>query len=398
MGKRRYQITSSAKKKPLAHHHFSLGPEAHFLRLALANSIRALPYSFAYYDPYTNTIPSPANSILASSSRLLTTVGKRKHQQSSPEPKTPVLENVSQDSGIVCSPSGSVSTASMAMTIEEISPEYDNNSISIAEDEESWHTAMDVDEETTTSSETTLRKSMSLMSRSSSSASHILDRKRSSLPSRAAMAGGCKKIPIPRRYIRWKRSPSCLSAMSKQFSPGQTCNSNGNSEARYSSHHHLRHSCCQAGHSTTANGDTLNNRSTESTRAARRTFSRAFKRGSAILSKISEIVFPSSFRQYMPVTTDKQQDREEEDKAAWQKYTPLPSPLPVPAKMARLGVDSDCRTRLLAQQRTQGMRNGRADDEVDGNRNSEESLQVQRVCGTRGVREFKRTQKSFLVV
>ncbi|XP_016837796.1 protein ECT2 isoform X3 [Nasonia vitripennis] len=389
LGKHRYRITNSAKN-PLPYLRFS--NDTLQLELALAN--KSLSYSFEYYDPYTNTIPSPAKSIFAS--RLLS-MGKRKFQH---DDDKPTHENVSQDSAICMDYSNdlpSPNSEPAAMTFEEISEEDEetmDRTLSIGESSEDLWTDGTMDVDSGIDDVRTMRKSVSLISKYEHGKIYgtntLAGKKHTPLKnvqscSLIAFNSSGKKVATPRRYIRWKRSSSHTGTPNKQLT---SCAS----EPKLRTHVTKRHSYQTASVTFSDSVNYLNASAGEGkktkTRKSSKTLTKALKQSSALFSKISEIVFPSTFKQYMPVTPCRpsQQQRREDDCVTRQKYTPLPSPLPVPAKMARLGSDSDCKVRVSQQQQeTQCV--------------SVTDLTAQKNLTPKCARNIKRApEKSFLVV
>lgn len=321
-------------------------------------------------------------------------MSKRKHRH---DDGKPTRENDSQDSAICMDFSNdlpSPTSESAAMTFEEISEEDEEimeRSLSIGESSEDLWTDATMDVDSGIEDLRTMRKSVSLISKYEHGkmfgANTLASNKHTPLKnvqscSIIAFNNSGKKVATPRRYIRWKRSSS-YTGTPKQLT---SCAS----EPKLRTHVTKRHSYQTASVTFSDNVNFLNASAGEGkkpkTRKSSKTLTKALKQSSALFSKISEIVFPSTFKQYMPVTPCRpsQQQRREDDWVTRQKYTPLPSPLPVPAKMARLGSDSDCKVRV-SQQEKQCV--------------SVTNLTAQKNFATKCARNAKRApEKSFLVV
>jgi hypothetical protein len=388
LGKRRHRITDKAKK-PL--HYFKLPYDTLHFEFTLANVHKLLPYSFAYYNPYINAIPSPTKSIFASH---LFRISKRKHWHNSKvmlqkKNSSQDLANCMEFPNDLMSPSGKCIT----MTFGEIDEEGEENEDQpynslqcIGEfSDKLWSKsgAMEVDTEADVSRvprKTIISHALGLEYESS----NTLNPSKGLSSCSIVTFSSVKKVAMPRRYIKWKKSSS-YGAMSKQVS---ACSC---SEPKLRSHKSKRHDYHQ--YNVIFSNDTVdtNLTDTKKTRRSSRTFSKALKQSSALFSKISEIVFPSTFKQYMQVTPYRvsQHGRKEDEIVTRQKYTPLPSPLPIPAKVARLGSDSECRVRMPQEQR-----NNNSQTQCG----SLSNMHVQRFCGAKCKKDVKQTQKSLLVV
>ncbi|XP_058803281.1 protein ECT2 isoform X2 [Phymastichus coffea] len=330
LGKNRYRITDSART-PLTYLKFPR--ENLHIDIAFARNSKSLPYSFAYYDPYTNTIPSPSKSIFLS--RLLNIDNKRKNYRPEELKVIATRKNVSQDSAICMDNSNdlpSSSFESVTMTFDEISEEDVNDTqdtFSVVESLDDLSVTSDgiMEVDSVMEDSRVVRPTTSLISK--------LEYERKHIPFKNIRS--CSTVTFtsakkPRRYIRWKRSTSC-NAISKTLAPS------GSNESK------LRFPLAKrTTYQPSASFDTADSTTTilSGSQKTRRSFSKALRQSSALFSKISEIVFPSTFKQYAP-------RRQQDDTASTcsrQKYTPLPSPLPVPAKVARLAADDDCRARV----------------------------------------------------
>lgn len=148
-----------------------------------------------------------------------------------------------------------------------------------------------------------------------------------------------RKAVIPKRCIKWRKSKSCNS-FSKLINFDHfnnkyaKINSNPKSSKKFNIYQNTNNNTLPT---VTVTIPMLKKSQINNT-----TISKAMKKTTALLSKLSEVL-PLNFKQYMTVDpTSKQQDPEWDLPS--QKYTPLPSsPLPVPAKMARLS-DKKART------------------------------------------------------
>ena len=204
---------------------------------------QSLPYTFAYYDPYTNTIPEESSEL---------ELYRIQHQE---------CDNVSQDSAICMDVSSNFSkTTSLCST--------SSTAISSLQDEDS------PDTDDLSFSRPILRKSRADY------------RPSFSMYETNIRPSNIKKVSTPRRYSRWRRSTSWTAPPLSHRYSNQNLNEMNFSKAR----RHL----------------------------------------SRVLSKIGEFVFPSSFKQHMPVNTSNNSNIK--DQPMPQKYTPLPSPLPATLK------------------------------------------------------------------
>ena len=137
-----------------------------------------------------------------------------------------------------------------------------------------------------------------------------------------------KKIVTPRRYVRWKRSKSCY------YIPKITPNDCNAKLFKNYSHPDLERYTIDP--IINDSPPFCRNRNNNSKGANWRLATNFF-------AKLSEINFPHTFKQYMQVSPPR---KSIEKNPPRQKYTPLPSPLPVPAKIAKITrVDGEAFTR-----------------------------------------------------
>ncbi|XP_043528874.1 protein ECT2 isoform X4 [Frieseomelitta varia] len=127
-----------------------------------------------------------------------------------------------------------------------------------------------------------------------------------------------KKIISPKRYIKWRKAKSCITIH------------------KISSLHKFKlrkihsHPNLLKQHDLELNDSLLYNQSPTSM-AKSKNFSNTCKLSSSILSKFSHLNFSPMLKQYVVISPVKQIPETQK-----QKYTPLPSPLPIPAKVAKL--------------------------------------------------------------
>lgn len=126
-----------------------------------------------------------------------------------------------------------------------------------------------------------------------------------------------KKITTPRRYIKWSKAKSCIS-IHKITSPDKF------KFKRIHSHPNLL-----SQYDSELNDSLLHN---SPTRKRRNNFLNTCKLNSSILSKFNRLNFSPILKQYVVVSPCHQIPEIHQK----QKYTPLPSPLPVHAKVAEL--------------------------------------------------------------
>ncbi|XP_011502842.1 PREDICTED: protein ECT2 isoform X2 [Ceratosolen solmsi marchali] len=387
LGKRRHRITDSAKKSL---HYFKLPYDTLHFEFTLANVHKLLPYSFAYYNPYTITIPSPTKSVFASH---LFRISKHKYRHNSKvmSQKT----SSSQDSAICMDFSNNLMSSSnkcVTMSFRKIDEENEGNKCQpyksgclkeFSDNISNKPGVMEVDSEEDVNKVHRTKIMRHELGLDYEKSGNIFSASMSSRSCSLVTFSSIKKVAMPRRYIKWKKSSS-YSAMSKQVSV-YNC-----SEPKLRSHKSKRH---DYQYSVIFPNDTVDTTASDKkkTRKSSRTFSKALKQSSALFSKISEIVFPSTFKQYMPVTPYRvsQHGRKEDESITRQKYTPLQSPLPIPAKMARLSSGSECRVMRMPHEQH---------NYSQTQCGSLSNMHVQRFCGTNCKKDVKQTQKSFLVV
>lgn len=127
-----------------------------------------------------------------------------------------------------------------------------------------------------------------------------------------------KKIISPKRYVKWQKAKSCITIH------------------KISSLHKFKlrkihsHPNLLKQHDLELNDSLLYNQSPTSM-AKSKSFSNTCKLSSSILSKFSHLNFSPMLKQYVVISPVKQIPEIQK-----QKYTPLPSPLPIPAKVAKL--------------------------------------------------------------
>lgn len=127
-----------------------------------------------------------------------------------------------------------------------------------------------------------------------------------------------KRIITPKRYVRWRRAKSCVTIHKI----------NSTDKYKFKKMHSYPNLLRQ--YDLELNNSFLYDSSTQMTRD--RNCLSTCKLSSSILSKFSHLNFSSISKQYVLVNPC-QQNPETHQK---QKYTPLPSPLPIPAKVAKL--------------------------------------------------------------
>ena len=127
-----------------------------------------------------------------------------------------------------------------------------------------------------------------------------------------------KKVVTPKRYIKWRKSKSSvtITRISKTRKSKYKFQSQTNINKRRNRFLSKSSSCCSS---------LVPRRSKK--------LSNSLKLSNSFFAKICNVVLPSTFKQYMQVSPTHQTP---EKNIHRQKYTPLPSPLPVPAKIARL--------------------------------------------------------------
>ncbi|XP_014232915.1 protein ECT2 isoform X1 [Trichogramma pretiosum] len=136
---------------------------------------------------------------------------------------------------------------------------------------------------------------------------HRVNRSMCETPTSHNRSCGSKgKISTPKRYMRWRRSVGSWTSPPMVHQPRFSYQSRSNASERSFSE-------------------------------TRKRLGRCLRRSSQLFSKISEIVFPSNFKQYTPVSPGGRRDHHQDETPtnAKQKYTPLPSPILGPARTAR---------------------------------------------------------------
>ncbi|CAK9814308.1 Protein ECT2 [Anthophora quadrimaculata] len=127
-----------------------------------------------------------------------------------------------------------------------------------------------------------------------------------------------RKIPIPRRYIKWRKAKSCITIHKI------------NSSDKFKFKRVHSYPILLRQYDSELNDSLLNNSPTPVIR--NNSFLNTCKLNSSILSKLSHFNFSPLFKQYVLARPS----HEIPDIHQRQKYTPLPSPLPIPAKVAKL--------------------------------------------------------------
>ena len=128
-----------------------------------------------------------------------------------------------------------------------------------------------------------------------------------------------KKIISPKRYVKWRKAKSCITIH------------------KISSLHKFKlrkihsHPNLLKQHDLELNDSLLYNQLPTSMTKSK-SFSNTCKLSSSILSKFSHLNFSPMLKQYVVISPVKQIPETHQK----QKYTPLPSPLPIPAKVAKL--------------------------------------------------------------
>lgn len=398
MGKRRYMITDSAKKSQPYYQllddllnfetSFTNPSENHYFD---RKSRKSLPYSFTYFNPYTKTIPLSSKSIIALNPRKISKVqihddedknkmecdvaptqenpiqditnqetvivnyignnGGAETNNESSDKQITIVNNLCQDVSNFNSPNqDSVNLVdlsnretgsgedSMEIIIVDIEDKEGILSIDIFAENMLTTCSMELNPWLSTPSNKTLEMSMRCQSeiqlrksdidfgfspiRTSESRKMITPRRCKIPPPCLSTPYGRKKASLQR--TKWKRplssyhlSESNLEIRSRQQTPKL--------EKRHSYHFDSK---------ATSYITVTPPSSGKKVTLIRR---KSIKAISKVITKISEIVFPSSFKQFMTVTTPQENQYKEENNFR-QKYMPLPqSPLPAPAKMARLG-------------------------------------------------------------
>ncbi|XP_068987052.1 uncharacterized protein [Bombus flavifrons] len=127
-----------------------------------------------------------------------------------------------------------------------------------------------------------------------------------------------KKIVSPKRYIKWRKAKSCITIH-------KICSLEKFKLKRMHSHPNLLRQ-----HDLELNDSLLYDSSMPMTK--NKGFLSTCKLNSSILSKLSHLNFSPMLKQYVVINPCKQIPEIHQK----QKYTPLPSPLPIPAKVAKL--------------------------------------------------------------
>ncbi|XP_012281493.1 protein ECT2 isoform X2 [Orussus abietinus] len=356
--------------------------------------LRSKSFAFAYYDPYTNTIPNPSGPDLkdittlpitkfsnfnrkrsnGSLSPYSTSVLPAYNEQTVHESSSVVVRNASNDSAIfmdyTSSDSQSLPEESGAV-IDDFSTQSDSGidfpsltrvskettsiafkssrrldfpislmAVNVSSTRSSPETQtpgskMEVDPETVTLS------SDDLGSRNlGNNIPQIVD---SPLPGAQQIEQplylGCleklkpeklissKKIHTPRKYIKWRRTKSC-NTVPKVVVPDRS------RFIKIYSHPNLtRRRDSQLSDSLLIESPVSGKKT--------RGFLNGFHFSGSVLSRLGEINLVPTFKQYMQVTPRR---KVREESLPRQKYTPLSSPLPIPAKLARLA-NSECDAR-----------------------------------------------------
>lgn len=141
----------------------------------------------------------------------------------------------------------------------------------------------------------------------------------SKIRSKTFFACSSKKAVTPRRYVKWRKSKSSVNITKSPKSRKtkfKKFHSQTNLSIRRSRYLSKPDSCSSA----------LVPQSSKK-------LSKSLKLSNSFFAKICNVVLPSTFKQYMQVSPIRQSP---EKNVQRQKYTPLPSPLPVPAKIARM--------------------------------------------------------------
>lgn len=127
-----------------------------------------------------------------------------------------------------------------------------------------------------------------------------------------------KKIVTPRRYIKWQKAKSCIAI--------HKINSSDKFKLKKIHSHPSLLKECDSGVYDSSSYDS------SGSITGSKSFLSTSKLSSSILSKISNFNFPPVFKQYVLVGPCEKVPENHPK----QKYTPLPSPLPVPAMVAKL--------------------------------------------------------------
>lgn len=178
-----------------------------------------------------------------------------------------------------------------------------------------------------------IKKSVSLISKLEcdnleNTSEHDDTRRLTSIASCSIIPFSRKKGVMPRRYVKWKKSTPCLS-MSRSMVVDQQ------KHMRSQSHPNLTRRFGLQSVVTPASG------AIKTKMRKKKGFFNALRHKSSFFSKLSEIALPSTFKQHMPVNS---KCKGTENDLSRQKYTPLSSPIPVPAKISRLS-NRGCRSR-----------------------------------------------------
>ncbi|KZC06654.1 Protein ECT2, partial [Dufourea novaeangliae] len=341
--------------------------------------IQAKPFSFTFYNPYTNTIPNP-NKMNSSQTCNISHMNIPKklntrylsHWLCSSVPQYleykrnkfnySIADDISQDSAICMDdnlydypnlPDDSyISEFSIPQTdsgIDMLTTRHPYNIIKTNSSRELGQTNFPITSTMSNnmsdlSNENTVNENMMYaQSRSYNFKSSTLSKKRitphtnkQSFDSEAHLLKPCKnthctqnsfffnrKIITPRRYIKWRRVKSCI-AIHKINSPDKF-----KFKKIYSHPNLLRR------YDSELNDSLLRNTLIPVTKS--RSFLSTCKLNSSISSKLSYINFSPMFKQYKLVSPSHKISENHK-----QKYTLLPSPLPVPAKVAKLSNTECC--------------------------------------------------------
>ncbi|XP_043274969.1 protein ECT2 isoform X3 [Venturia canescens] len=366
-------------------------------RLATFNFLRKEPFSFTFYNPYTNTIPRSLNTWDSLSGLSNTMIRRKRGERSISMYEMPswsggcimnkdnsrgnlMANNLSEDSAIMIDwnssgggtlpenletmsgnstrnesemDSGIDSSMSTAMSCEMFNSSEKilarsgtiarkQNNSEFIQDEESREMEMDIDAfvpQATSADAYKTSETIALSNNWGNEFSTILPHwqplKCSSAP--AELGSKCfkfqsdthnrsvisssshKKIIIPRRYVRWRKSKSCF-AIPKITTPDHS------KFVKTHSHPNL-----EKKHDSFVSDQFIN----DSPPLCRKSnySSSTLKLATNLLAKMSEINFPHTFKQSMQVSPAR---KGLEKIPPRQKYTPLPSPLPARAKIPRI--------------------------------------------------------------
>ncbi|XP_033226944.1 protein ECT2 isoform X2 [Belonocnema kinseyi] len=373
---------------------------------------KAQSFPFAYYDPYTNTIPSletysrQTDSEDSNPNDLQKGLNIFQREENLSENSlnsatTPIKNNAGGDLSVISSPdsaicmdftSSSISISEKSSVIfsclrAKIESSIDLSSLSKI----SWHSKdsgysplcrislkkiscnlslrftddkhlMEVDEPETCERRTIVK---------TENRERIDDRvdfwNLGKIRSKTLFASSSQKAVTPRRYVKWRKSKSSVNITKSPKSR----------KAKFKKFHsqsnlNIRRSRYLSKPDSSSSALVLVPQSNKK-------FPKSLKLSNSFFAKICNVVLPSTFKQYMQVSPMHQSP---EKNVQRQKYTPMPSPLPVPAKIARLS-NSDIKSTITL-----------TPDRKIACQNSSASLNLRSVKAGRSRKE----DKSFFVV